>query len=1015
MKPRNLVYFTLPLVVALVVVVEWGIALLLGPKPELAYSFTGLDRSSKLLREAARASGVAVLQPRQGSEQGLEQGLALGLEGQGLEFWDEGFRPRAEKLPGGGPPFKELELLKDLALSGSSLVLGYHAFAGTASEAGRIALSDAGGLRMSGWIGAYLLGLEHSATVSSSLREAWEAQNGRPWDLEGDGILLQNIQDGRVLVLLRGRELGKGALRVRGAGAEGTYAGWFVIGEALPGAALRASFVIDLLGPGKELLSGVGLSASFPALMEKDFGKGRIWSLAGDFLSSVQAPQLMGPLPSPQLDKARSLDSPDNALAHFQRILVPLVGHILSESRAVAKVSPVTVFRSGRHFIERRGADEVWKPWFVQGVDLGASVPGGWATEPPTDEDTWFKALEGIADTGFDSLRVYTLLPPAFYRALVRFNSLGKDTLWLFQGIWLDEDAPDHNLLDPAWSASALKECLLAVDALHGSATIEPRVGKSWGEYRIDASPYLAAFLVGRELLPEEVEASSRSRPDFQWSGRRFSVTPGYPVEAFLASLADAVQSRDAAGFGTSRPIGFVSWPTLDPLGHPSEWERSPSAKAPYHDRASIDFRVISAGPEEASGFFTAFHVYPNYPDFLIREKAYDIPDPSGMERYGAYLDALIAVLPPVPFLVAEFGLSTGYGTAHIHPEGLDHGGLSEAAQAMTLGLMWDTVAKRGAGGGMVFEWSDEWSKKTWSTEPFMIPSQRHDLWHNAVDPEQNYGIMAWEDAAPLDWHDSGTGLRTAMDSAFFHIEVPATDLSGSELIEIGIDTVPNAGQGRLDPGGPLSPQGSEFKVALQREGNIIVSARLLVAAGYDRGSGSLVPRSALDGNYTGISALVNKAIKTREGRSFPALREDGSTLPIDSASGPGLVGIDATGLVHVRLPWSRLNFSDPSSGMVLLDGRRPEFLRDVSLADSIGTIRVDSLGVWVLRRPGGGRPGEIAATEPTFLPGPYLSFRSPLPGWGTVTVKQRPKLAVAELRSFLGSFSPLALSPWRD
>ncbi|MEI6387648.1 MAG: hypothetical protein WCQ50_13505, partial [Spirochaetota bacterium] len=964
MRPRNLIYFTLPLVAALVIVVEWGIALLLGPKPDLAYTFTGLDRSSKLLREAARASRVALLHPRpsleqglvKGAEQGDEQGLASrGTWSLGLEFWDEGFQPRAEKLPGGGPAFKELELLKDLALAGSSVALGYHAFADTTTEAGRIALADAGGLRMSSWIGAYLLGLEHSGTVSSSLREAWESQNGRPWDLRGDGILLQNIQDGSILVLLRGRELGTGALRVRGAGSDGTYAGWFVVGEALPGAALQASFVMDLLEPGKELLAAAGLPGSFPALVEKDFGKGRIWSLAGDFLGSVQAPQLLGPLPTPMLDKARSLDSPENALAHFQRILVPLVGNILSEPRVLAPARAATAFRSGRHFIERRGADAVWKPWFVQGVDLGASVPGGWATEPPTDEGTWFTALQGIAATGFDSVRVYTLLPPAFYRALVRYNSSSeKNKLWLFQGIWLDEDAPGHDLLDPDWSASALKECLLAVDALHGSATIEPRVGKSWGEYRIDASPWLAAFLVGRELLPEEVEASSRAHPYFMWSGGHFAVTPGHPVEAFLASLADAVQSREASGFGSSRPIGFVSWPTLDPLRHPSEWDRSPSAKAPYHDRSSIDFRTITAGPEESAGFFTAFHIYPNYPDFLIREKAYDIPDPTGMERYGAYLDALLAVLPPVPFLVAEFGLSTGYGTAHIHPEGLDHGGLSEAAQAKTLGLMWNTVAKRGAGGGMVFEWSDEWSKKTWTTEPFMIPSQRHDLWHNAVDPEQNYGIMAWEDAAPLDWHDSGTGLRTAMDSSFFHIEFPATDLGGSEIIEIGVDTVPNAGQGRLDPGGPLSPQGSEFKVWIQREGTLIVSANLSVAAGYDRGSGSLVPRSALDGNYRGISALVNKAIKTREGRNFPELRENGSNLPVDNASGPGLISLDASGLVHVRLPWSRLNFSDPSSGMVLLDGRRKEALIDISIPDSIGTIRVESVGVWVLRQPGG-------------------------------------------------------------
>ena len=48
---------------------------------------------------------------------------------------------------------------------------------------------------------------------------------------------------------------------------------------------------------------------------------------------------------------------------------------------------------------------------------------------------------------------------------------------------------------------------------------------------------------------------------------------------------------------------------------------------------------------------------------------------------------------------------------------------------------------------GIIFEWMDEWAKKTWTTEPYMIPYDRHILWHNTIDPEQNYGILALESA----------------------------------------------------------------------------------------------------------------------------------------------------------------------------------------------------------------------------------------------------------------------------
>lgn len=39
--------------------------------------------------------------------------------------------------------------------------------------------------------------------------------------------------------------------------------------------------------------------------------------------------------------------------------------------------------------------------------------------------------------------------------------------------------------------------------------------------------------------------------------------------------------------------------------------------------------------------------------------------------------------------------------------------------------------------------------KKTWITEPYIIPYDRNALWHNAVDPEQNYGIYAMESDGP--------------------------------------------------------------------------------------------------------------------------------------------------------------------------------------------------------------------------------------------------------------------------
>ncbi len=52
-----------------------------------------------------------------------------------------------------------------------------------------------------------------------------------------------------------------------------------------------------------------------------------------------------------------------------------------------------------------------------------------------------------------------------------------------------------------------------------------------------------------------------------------------------------------------------------------------------------------------------------------------------------------------------------------------------------------------GYAGGIIFELMDEWTKKTWITVPYMVPFERNAYWHNALCPEQNYGLLAMESA----------------------------------------------------------------------------------------------------------------------------------------------------------------------------------------------------------------------------------------------------------------------------
>lgn len=1003
---RWLAFVAVPLVVAVFLLLEWAVSFALGPREGLPFVLAGPASEGRTLQAAAAAGEMARL------DRAMPLVDAAGeAAGGAVILFDEAVRAPTDRLPGGGSPFRELEMIKNRAWAGSDVVIGYRALADSGRDAALADLAETAGIAPPRWVGFYAAGLDRGNVVPADVRKTWEAEAGRPWNFRGDGVVLEELATRRVIVLRRGVELGGGGLRVvsRAAGgngslrADGYHAGWFAIAEPLGDTKVVADFVLDLSGPGADLLGSRGLPSKFPALCQRSYGGGRVWTMCGDFAGRGVSAELLGFLPVPRVEARLALDSPESGLAHFWRILVPLLDEILATRKAAAsafappKLAAVELRSEGR-FLQRKGSAGEWRPWFVRGVDIGASIPGSFATDPPADDGYWLDTFARIAATGFDSIRVYTLLPPAFYRALARFNLSAPKPLLFFQGIWLDEDPPGRDLLDPRWFADQLSESDLCEAAVHGEATIAPRRGKSWGDYRVDASPWLAGFLVGRELLPEEVEATVAAHPDNRWNGAHFTVTGGHPIEAFLASWADHVQSRELSRWASAKPIGFVSWPTLDPLRHPGEWEEG-SSLAPYQDRDTVDFRFVTTGPAERAGWFTAFHIYPNYPDFLTRDVKYDLRDPTGMARYGAYLSDLYSVLPKVPFIVAEFGLSTGFGTAHIHPEGLDHGGLTEEAQAEGLVRLFRTIAQRGAGGGMVFEWSDEWSKKTWTTEPFMIPFDRHVLWHNTIDPEENYGIEAWTSAKSPVWSDSGKGIRTASDLDAFLIEVGKEVLARNSLVEIGLDVVPgDTGEYRLDSDGPLSPQGSEFKLRISLAEGRPVSATLLVAADYDRGAGKLWPLPSYRAGFTTIATLVNAGKTTQDGIRFPPLYENGSRLPLDSSTGPGLVSQGGDGSLVIRLPWSRLNFSDPSSRRILLDSRD---VRPISAEDAIGTTTIDSIGIWAIAREEG-KPGYVFVTDRD------RAWRAPLPSWDSVEVLRRDKRAVGALKSFLGSWNPI-------
>src|SRR5437773_4290861 len=129
-----------------------------------------------------------------------------------------------------------------------------------------------------------------------------------------------------------------------------------------------------------------------------------------------------------------------------------------------------------------------WRPFYVKGINLGVALPGHFPSEFPSDDSTYGRWLELIAGARANVIRVYTILPPAFYRSLKAWNDAHPDrALWLLHGVWTElPPGDDYDAVN--WKAAFRAEMRRVVDLVNGHGLIAARPGHAFGRYYSDAS-----------------------------------------------------------------------------------------------------------------------------------------------------------------------------------------------------------------------------------------------------------------------------------------------------------------------------------------------------------------------------------------------------------------------------------------------------------------------------------------------------------------------------------------------
>lgn len=588
-------------------------------------------------------------------------------------------------------------------------------------------------------------------------------------------------------------------------------------------------------------------------------------------------------------------------------------------------------FRAGTDHLQVREGDS-FEPIFVKGINLGVGVPGTLAGQLAASRDQYERWLNRMRQIGFNAVRIYTLHDPRFYEVLLEHNrNHPDDPLYLLQGVWLGVDDSSADLFERSEAFDDnIREI---VDCIHGACSIESRYGEAFGDFEADVSRWTLGLILGREFTPSEVQETNAARDDLEsFDGEMFGVEQGDPIEVWFAERLEEAAAYEKSTYGVERPLSIASWPTLDPLDHPTESPRYSS-----EDVADFDLSKIR---ERASrgGLFASYHAYPYYPNFMSEDPEYrEYEDEYGPNGYLGYLHDLNDHYDEMPLLIAEFGVPTSWVNAHSGYEGMNHGGHTEREQGRAAIRMFENQLAAETAGGALFAWLDEWWKPTWITNPRDFPFKRRRLWHNVTAPEQNFGLVAFDIEEPaFDDAAAATGsgpvarATVVPDSKFFRVRLELERrLTEDDRIVVGFDTyADDLGESVLPGGVEAAENRLEFALVLEGRSRAELSVMedyQLAGIWYDGMEG---------GPYRSVQSDGGAWKLVRFQQSQPHGTPDGEFWFESTFDDAGLLGVregmeEATNqdavvhterAVRIRVPWTYLAVTDPSRRRVMHD-----------------------------------------------------------------------------------------------
>ena len=476
---------------------------------------------------------------------------------------------------------------------------------------------------------------------------------------------------------------------------------------------------------------------------------------------------------------------------------------ILSSLMSIITALNVHFKINGTDFIQKMD-DGSWKSFGqFAGVNLGITSPGYEPGQVILDYDDYMYRFANMEIMGNNVVRVYSLLKPGFYQAVLDWNAEHSHKIYILQGTAFPELEMDHNNGTDAFDEDItriMKSYITnTVAGVYGGGNVlykHTDSGKTevFGDYHADVSKYLLGWAMSGEISPMCINKTNNI-PDFEPYNGEFvnSVNESSRFEVWVAEMFDLL-AKESAKYGHSAPISHTNWVTTDGVKHLIEPRIGDSLYA--EDWQEFDLHNFDLSNWEA-GFFYNQHAYPYYPEFLKIQ---------GPDSFMNYLRDIREFYNDKPLIITEIGLPTSIGISsadRIHGRNHGHNGEYNQGDLMSE-MLFEILGNTGNAtngipsitGVVVFQLHDEWFKKSWNTLKYDRSRQR---WKNVLTSEQYFGIFEVSSHPELTIGSESASnefysVEITNNYEFVNIEIDLEDsytLEDGAQINIGIDMSP--------------------------------------------------------------------------------------------------------------------------------------------------------------------------------------------------------------------------------